>query len=539
MNNNEACGDCVFYLKRGDCPRAEYKDYERNKIACLPTDAACEKFKLKGRKGRARSEGSGKKKTWNLKLDAKTPEFLKPCGFYDNKIIESAWLPYEESESGEITVRPSLVIKNKNGNVEIKDFLEQNEVKGDFPSQNLKTLMSPIAANAILKNETIDAQAIDAEIDRAFDRHTELSRACKIVMKRWIEATYFYDVFSSYPILNIIGVSESGKSRLLLIVLALSYHAEGVVDPSEAALFRSKEEDKVVMCIDEAEYLNSKEMNQILRTLINASYSKGLGVPRYDEIDGKRIKRMFELYGPICIVGISGLEGVTASRSIRVISQRANRDFPKARQEEYSDLRDKLYILRFQLAFKIKEIYDTLDISDIVTARFLELFLPLFVMTKVFGNEEEFDLLSKWAKEYENVFRAENFNIADEEQILIALSNVKPIKDDWHSLKLFVDNVNMGSTRRFWPQKVSQILSRIGITERRKVHGCTEFRVTRENLELIAKRLGIDISNNQNTESIRKSIDLFYRMKHSCLPFSAPYTPSSTKSTKKRLMNNV
>ena len=469
----------------------------------------CQSFKS-SRLSRLSSDSSAKRKTWKLKLDAKVPELLKPCGFFSNKIIESAWLPYESSEN-EILLRPSLVIKDLEGNVEVKDFLEQKEVKGTFPSQNLKTLMSPKAVSAILEKKMLDPREIDTLIDQSIDRYTELGKAQKIVLKRWIEATFFYDCFSSFPLLNIAGVSESGKSRILLIVLALAYHAEGVVNPSEASLFRSKEEDKIVLGIDEAEYLNNKMMNQTLRALLNASYSKGLGVPRYDEIDGKRVKRIFDLYGPICVVGVSGLEGVTASRSIRVITQRANRDFPKANQQDYADLRDKLYTLMFQLAFKVKDVYDSLNISHIVTARFSELFTPLFVLTEVFGNKEEFDILSEWAKAYENVFRVENLNIAEEEQVIVTLANCEPISEEWYSLKDFTDKVNVAFMRRVGPKKVSQILSRIGIMERRKVGGSTQFRVTKENLQQIAKRLGIEIEFNEATEPkkiLNAAIDL-------------------------------
>lgn len=487
-----------------------------NRIACLPSDDTCEEFKPRY-KGRKKRSSSKKAKTWKINLDAEIPEFLKPCGFFNDKIIESAWLPYESN--GEISVRPSLLIKDKEGNIEVKDFLVQKEVKGTFPSQNLKTLMSPKSVKMVLNREVIDPREIDKEISEALKKHAEIGRKRQIVLKRWIEGSYFYDVFETYPILNIMGVSESGKSRILLIVLSMAYHAEGVVDPSEASIFRSKEEDKVTLCFDEAEYLNNKAMNQTLRALINASYSKGMGVPRYDEIEGKRVKRIFDLYSPFAIVGITGLEGITASRAIRVITQRANRDFPKAKQEDYKDLRDKLYVLRFQLAFKVKEIYDSLDVSHIVTARFSELFKPLFVMTRVFGTEQEFESLSEWAKMYEKIFRIENLNIAEEEQILVTLANFNPITgkgsyDCWYSLKDFTDQVNMTFRRKLWYTRVSQILARIGITERRKVKGVTQFRISKKELDIISKRLGIELPEYHKVEEKLKSINVFCRMKY-------------------------
>jgi len=244
------------------------------------------------------------------------------------------------------------------------------------------------------------------------------------------------------------GASESGKSRILRVVQALSYHAESVVDPSPASIFRSKEEDKVTLCFDEAEYLNDPSMNQTVRVLINASYSKGLGVPRYDEIDCKRVKRNFNLYSPFAIVGISGLDGVTASRAIRIVSERSNKDYPVAKVEDYADLRDKLYVLRFQKAFELKRVYNQIDISDIVSARFVELFKPIFALTEIFGSDQESEALTEWAKEYQNVFRVEASNLPEEEQILTMLTQLTPYPDEWYSLKELTDHVNLAFTRR-------------------------------------------------------------------------------------------
>lgn len=41
------CGECSFYLKRGECPKAVYKKAEMNRVACNYNDKACETFKPK------------------------------------------------------------------------------------------------------------------------------------------------------------------------------------------------------------------------------------------------------------------------------------------------------------------------------------------------------------------------------------------------------------------------------------------------------------------------------------------------------------
>lgn len=43
----KTCGDCKFHLKRGVCPKAEYRKREDNLIACLSSDPACDRFQPK------------------------------------------------------------------------------------------------------------------------------------------------------------------------------------------------------------------------------------------------------------------------------------------------------------------------------------------------------------------------------------------------------------------------------------------------------------------------------------------------------------
>jgi energy-coupling factor transporter ATP-binding protein EcfA2 len=64
---NRVCGDCEKYLVRWEsdrpdetCPRAEYKDRDRNKVACAPSDSACELFQPKSR-GAHGSHGDDRK----------------------------------------------------------------------------------------------------------------------------------------------------------------------------------------------------------------------------------------------------------------------------------------------------------------------------------------------------------------------------------------------------------------------------------------------------------------------------------------------
>lgn len=481
----QRCGQCRKFNAR-DCSLS----------AVVATDRACNEFEKKelGRVGRGRRAERRKAKEWKLDLFAPIPQTLKPCGFYGDTLTEAVWLPYRD-ELKEIKIKPSIIMVKKEKPFKIIDFWnEEHDVKGTFPSQELRTLMNVKAVQMLEHMANVEPRQVDQQIEEAFKKHLEMPKAEMILCKRWIEATYFYDVFDSFPIQSILGVSESGKSRLCLVNLALCYHAEGLIDPTEASIFRAKEEDRVSLIVDEAEYLNNPHLYATLRILLNASYSKSSGyVTRYDEEDGKRIKRRFDLYSPMCIAGIAGLEGVTLSRAFRIVMRRISKDYPKAYIKDYNTLRDFLYVLRIRHCFEVSDIYKQLDISNIVTARFEELFKPIFAMTKFFGNEEEWEILSDWCKEYQENFRAEALNVAEEELVLLSLS--KTIEElghpSWYNLRDITKNFNVEHFKQVSPKYTSNVLYRLGLTKRKKLHGYTLIFASKDLVEEACKRIGV------------------------------------------------
>jgi hypothetical protein len=462
-----------------------------------PEDHACADFERKESRASRENRKKKRKEKYELALYETVPPTLKPCGFYPETetLTESTWLPYRDTK-GNITLRPSVIIAKPTEEPQIIDFLSQETIKGTFPSKDLQSLMSVEGVRMLIENQTVEPRQIDKEIDKAFQKHLSMPEPERILAKRWAEGTFFYDVFDAFPIQSVLGVSESGKSRLCLLNLALCYHAEGLIDPTEATIFRAKEEDRVTLVIDEAEYLNHPHLYATLRILINASYSKHTGyVTRYDEMNGKRVKRRFDLYSPMCISGIAGLEGVTLSRAFRIVMRRVEKDFPKANPNDYRLLRDKLYVLRIRRAFDVRGIYKKTDISNIVTARFEELFKPLFTMTAFMGTKEEWEILAQWCSEYQASFRIEALNVFEEEMILKSLSKTRYSMPDWKSLKEVANLVNIEYNRKLSSKHVSSVLHRLGLTKRKKVKGYTLVYAPQELIEESARRIGLHISD--------------------------------------------
>jgi hypothetical protein len=443
-----------------------------------------------------------REKGFVLDIEEEKPTIFKPSGFYETLLIEPTYLVFRNIETDEKTVRPSLIIVYRE-KFEVYDFMSPLpvDVRGVFPREDLATLITINGVRNFMNSE-VDAKTVLYVLENAIKTHVMISHnpAYPTLLKYWILGTFFYDVFDAYPIFGIIGPSESGKSRILSLILCLSYHGDGILDPTEAGMFRTKEEEKPTLCFDEAEYLTSGfGSRSIVPTLINASYSKisGMAVTRTEEIDGRRIRKRFELYSPMAISCISGFTGVTASRMITLITRRVEKDYPIARISDYNQLRDNLYILRFQYAFKIKEAYDKLEISSIVSARFNELFKPLFTLIKVFGTEEEWNVMAEYAKQYQEDSRSEALNVSDEEEVLITLWSMEPEEGEWYSVKELTDKLNLQYSRDLRTQRVSAVLKRLGFTKRRHTSKGRVFEASKDQVVQIADSLGIGLRKQE------------------------------------------
>jgi len=140
------------------------------------------------------------------------------------------------------------------------------------------------------------------------------------VICTWIIGTYLHDQFYTYPYIYINATKQSGKTRLLKLISYLAYKGKLCVDMTEAVLFREAH-NKTTFCIDELENITSKEKTA-LRLLLNSAYKKGMKVMRMQEKRLKtgrtQVKEEFNMYTPIAMANIWGLDDVLQDRCITI-----------------------------------------------------------------------------------------------------------------------------------------------------------------------------------------------------------------------------
>lgn len=170
-------------------------------------------------------------------------------------------------------------------------------------------------------------------IRRAYEEIIEILREyCDLreeyysVIALWIIGTYFHGNFNTYPYLFLNAMRGSGKTRLLKLLASLCNNAEIQANISEAVLFRTAKGGTILL--DEFESIGSKEKG-ILRELLNAGYKKGIKVKRMRKVtkqgEEDHIVQEFDLFVPIAMANIWGIEEVLADRCITLTLEKSGK----------------------------------------------------------------------------------------------------------------------------------------------------------------------------------------------------------------------
>ena len=144
------------------------------------------------------------------------------------------------------------------------------------------------------------------------------------IIALWIIGTYFHDKFPSYPYLFFNAMKGSGKSRTLNLITTLAKDGQMLNSLTEAVLFRTDG----TLAIDEFEGV-SRKGNENLRELLNSAYKKGIKVKRMKQKKTdkgtEQVVEEFEVYRPIAIANIWGMESVLGDRCIQLFLEKSNK----------------------------------------------------------------------------------------------------------------------------------------------------------------------------------------------------------------------
>lgn len=226
-------------------------------------------------------------------------------------------------------------LKNRENN-EIKSFLNRKteiqpikeeqieKVDGLLTEEQFEKLDNPTYD---LKKEEEKTHELMVECYRniidTLKKYCDLKEEYYNIIALWIIGTYFHNEFPTYPYLFINAMKGSGKSRLQRLIVFCSKGGSMLNSLTEAVLFRTTG----TLGIDEFEGM-SRKGNEALKELLNSAYKKGIKVKRMRKqktLQGEQqVVEEFDVFRPITLANIGGIESVLADRCITIILDKSD-----------------------------------------------------------------------------------------------------------------------------------------------------------------------------------------------------------------------
>lgn len=297
----------------------------------------------------------------------------------------------------------------------------------------------------------------------------------------WIVGTYFHQLFPTYPRLFLHGERGTAKSKVLSIIAATAFNGVLRLNPTPATLFRLIHPVRPTLCLDETETLAGHDKPDLL-SILNAGYKRGGSVDRC--VGDAHDLRSFEVFSPIALAGIEGLNKTTEDRSITVMMlpgkdhERVNREVIDSDQI-FSEVRAHCYRLALTLFHQIEQERRSLILPGWLKGRHRELYAPLIAVASLADCDGDRKFvgslltLAQWQLAHRAAGSYQNEAIMD--YLRGQLEKNDPYQARPGTLALVLEDV----LHKISPEKLGHILGRGGFQRTRDQRG-TYYIVTRE-----------------------------------------------------------
>jgi hypothetical protein len=211
------------------------------------------------------------------------------------------------------------------------------------------------------------------------------------VLALWIIGTYTYRQFKAFPYVNINGLMNSGKSKVLELCSLLSFNGELLMNSTPAYIIRSIHDNCASIFLDEAERLKDSQNidNQTLILMLNSGYKLGPGIGKMNmnNKDKNWSQSKYDPYSPKMIAGINNVAETLVSRSINITLIATDNVEIKNKEidpdlEIFREIRDGLYLSVMEHFKLIKEAYNEVT-EDSISARNWEVWKPIVTIALV------------------------------------------------------------------------------------------------------------------------------------------------------------
>ena len=196
-------------------------------------------------------------------------------------------------------------------------------------------------------------------------------------------STYLYPLFEAKGRIFFNGESGSGKSRQQEIYTQLSFNPISSSNISGASIYRIIESTGGTLLIDDYDKVQEDQKKDVDRC-IRVGYKKNQKAIRSE---GRSFTPTgFDVYSPMLINNITGLDEVTESRCFKITTLKINTEITRkklnADDEKWQKWRDDMHICTLQNWKDVKDAYQKFDCVELA-ARNLEVVDANLVLAKL------------------------------------------------------------------------------------------------------------------------------------------------------------
>lgn len=250
--------------------------------------------------------------------------------YFGQKIPIEIPILNKEGERTDTKTIPWLVLITNEKNCEIVDtkFLKKNnmQIKGELTIEKPRWTLEKIEDYTKLREQysVKNPKEIYQQILQQFKKYIWFDQEIYYhIFALWTIGTYFFPIFTAYPYINLWGLKNSGKTKVMQLSSILSFNGTLAVNMSSASLFRIVEQDCPTLFIDEAETLwkdgAKDDDTSDMISMLNAGWMRGSSVPRVEKVMNELKIKRFDVYCPKMLASIKGLRGALESRCINII----------------------------------------------------------------------------------------------------------------------------------------------------------------------------------------------------------------------------
>jgi hypothetical protein len=368
------------------------------------------------------------------------------------------------------------------------------------------------------KNEEVSGLEIYESIKKTYEKFLFFQNPVWYdIHSLWDMGTYFFQLFNSFPILELRGLSGTAKSKVMEVSRLFSLNpTEILVNPSEASLFRITHSNRPTKYIDEAEklfvYVQGQWQSSPIVELINGSYTKGSCVPRLEKVGNGFKLVSYGCYSPTMLGSITGLREATETRAITHITTKSPdkdsrgelevKDF--SNDKEFQEIRNRLYLYALTNWKQVEENYKNIKLEKIKRRDF-QLWKPLLAIAKTL-NEELYKRVLEFA---ERVSEQKKQDFISEGSIdFRVLKIVRELLEQGQSkiyMKSIAEILNRNFTEKTVEKTISNHLDKVGFKDyRRKDMTGSFLQIDKDIFEIIISPICPSLSSYSSYSSFYK-----------------------------------